>query len=234
MIAPASLEPGDVHLWHIDLDGSTEALWPWLSDAERARAARFYRPCDRERFVAGRGLMRAILARYLGRAPAEVAFLYRTRGKPALAGADAWLRFNLSHAGGRALLGVAREREVGVDMEVVRPLDALDAVAAQVFSEAERAALEPLSSAPRTAYFYRLWTLKEAFVKGTGDGLLGEPGRFTVVPKSQGPATLRGPGTAGWSLQELPVETGFAAALAVWGAPVRIRSAGRVSCVELP
>src|SRR5688572_20859640 len=89
------------------------------------------------------------------------------------------LRFNLSHAGERALIAVSLGREVGVDIEEVRPIESLT-LADRFFAPAEFRAIEALSPAARTDAFFRCWTRKEAFIKAHGAGLSAPLDSFEV------------------------------------------------------
>src|SRR5262249_16331888 len=102
--------PDVIELCWIDLDADAPDV---LDASERERAARFAREREGRRWAAGRAALRALLGERLGLAPQEVEFAYGPRGKPATAG----VRFNLSHAGGLALVALCGEREVGVDVE---------------------------------------------------------------------------------------------------------------------
>ena len=226
--AAAVPAPGadETHVWSVDLDRHAarhDEFSATLAPDERARAERFRRAGDAARFVVARGVLRRVLAGYLGTSPRGVEFCYRRFGKPALAaaGENASLSFNLAHAGGRALVAVARGRELGVDLEAVTHDFDLAPLAARVFSPAERAELAALAEDARRPAFYRGWTRKEALLKALGRGLTGAPQAFTVslAPDAK-PQRLQltGDGRAGgWSLIELPIEAEFAAALAVEG-----------------
>ena len=113
------LESDAVHVWRASLNLSAShlhTLEATLTADECARAERFYFQKDREHFIAGRGVLRDILSRYLGREPDQLRFCYNPYGKPILAGesgGDA-LCFNLSHSHGLALYAVNRGREIGI------------------------------------------------------------------------------------------------------------------------
>src|SRR5215475_16166597 len=119
------LDEDEAHVWRASLDQPADMiakLAPLLSQDERQRAGRFYRPTDRRRFIAGRGILRKIISSYLTLAPDEVRFVYNKYGKPFISedqncGA---LSFNLSHSSGMALYAVAVGRRVGIDIEYVR------------------------------------------------------------------------------------------------------------------
>jgi 4'-phosphopantetheinyl transferase len=189
---------------------------------EHARAARFRFPQDRDRFVAARGLLRAILGGYLDLAPETLRFRYGRRGKPSLspAGAGVELRFNVSHAGDLALVAVTRSREVGIDIERIRADIDLDLLIEASCSPAEIVALNACRPQDRVAAFFTYWTLKEAYLKGVGDGLHCPPDRLTVHPQDDGrPSRLLvgGSRVEDWTVRSFAVAPGFVGAVAVEG-----------------
>ncbi|MGH7311905.1 MAG: 4'-phosphopantetheinyl transferase family protein, partial [Candidatus Rokuibacteriota bacterium] len=171
----------------------------------RERAARFHFPRDRRRFIAGRGLLRAVLARYLGTAASAVRIRGDAGRKPQLHGPDdGGLRFNVAHSEDLALYAVAWQREVGIDVERIRPELDWAALAARFFSPPERAALAG-AGAEAAALFTRLWVAKEAYLKATGLGLAGR--------LDQAPA---------WRIAGLDVGPDYAAAVAAEGQGWRV------------
>ena len=122
-----SLLDNEVHVWRASLGLPAELIQQWsqlLSADEWQRAERFHFERDRSRFIAGRSILRTILSRYLPLAPGQIEFCYGPHGKPALSGAcgDQSLCFNLSHSADMALYAVTRDRQIGVDIEQVRPV----------------------------------------------------------------------------------------------------------------
>ncbi|MBI5877499.1 MAG: 4'-phosphopantetheinyl transferase superfamily protein [Chloroflexi bacterium] len=215
------LAPGSVHVWRVALDGPLNAAAAnSLSSAERERAARFHFVRDRERYIAAHGALRAILARYLNADPAALVFAAGSYGKPYLV--DQALSFSLSHSGEMALVGVALEHEVGVDVERVRAVADLAAVAARFFSLVELSVWRALPAPAQTVAFFACWTRKEAYMKARGEGFAlpassfdvslapGEPARLLAV---QGDAAE----AARWSLVALDAGAGYEAALAFAG-----------------
>jgi 4'-phosphopantetheinyl transferase len=166
-LAAPPLLPGEIHVWRLGLDGAPddEAL---LSEAERARAARFRFADHRDRYVAAHAGLRRVLAAYLDVPPASLAFAAGDGGKPALPGT---LRFNLSHSDACALVAVAREREVGVDVERLRAVPEALSIARRYFSDSEAASLLGCEGEARDRAFFTLWTRKEALLKLRGLGL---------------------------------------------------------------
>ena len=143
---PSPPEAGEVHLWLAALDQPPEArewLGGLLSAEERERAGRYRVARVRDQFVAGRGLLRLLLAGCLGADPREIPIVYEPNGKPVLGPGES-LQFNLSHSEGRALIAIGRGGRVGVDLERVRPLANIDVLVERFFSPRERAAYRRL------------------------------------------------------------------------------------------
>ncbi|MGH9901782.1 MAG: 4'-phosphopantetheinyl transferase family protein, partial [Pyrinomonadaceae bacterium] len=155
-----SLGSDEVHVWRAALDRPAaliESLWASLSADERARAARFHFRKDRDHYVVARGVLRMILARYLNAEPGALRFRYNSYGKPALAVGDGGqpVRFNLSHSGGLALYAfTASGRELGIDVEGVRPDFASDEVAGRFFSSREIEELRAQAPEDRADAFF--------------------------------------------------------------------------------
>jgi 4'-phosphopantetheinyl transferase len=224
---PVKLAADEVHLWRVDLEAtaSDEAQWSAiLSDDERARAARFHFQIHRQYFTAGRALLRNILAAYLAAEPKELAFSYSTKSKPALAGAHAnRLAFNVSHSGDVALIAVTRNRQIGVDVELIRHDFDTAAIATRFFSDAEQGQLAALPPEQRHEAFFRCWTRKEAYIKATGEGLSLPLRQFdvSIEPRSQNALLATRPDASeskGWSLRDIVVKPGYAGAVCVSGA----------------
>jgi 4'-phosphopantetheinyl transferase len=198
-----------------------------LAPEERARAARFVFERDRSRFVAARGLLRQILAAYLGAPPEALRFCYSARGKPFLEQAEAGLEFNLAHSGGLALYAVAGNRPVGVDLERIRAEIDVEGIAARFFSPKEAAALRAMPQAERLPAFFRCWTRKEALLKAWGEGLPFGLDRFSVSLDPQQAAMVETPlearEAAEWRLWPLEPAPGYVGALAVRGSRFRVR-----------
>lgn len=151
------------------LPGPDESLLDLLDDAERARAGRLRFERDRRRFILRRGVLRVLLARQSGVAPARLRFTRGACGKPALHGSD--LRFSASHSHGVALYAFAWGVELGCDIERRDGRIAATDTARVWFAPGEIAELRRLPPGRREAGFFRCWTRKEAYVKALGLGL---------------------------------------------------------------
>lgn len=146
-----------------------------LLDAhELARMQRLVFARDRHRFLISHALLRCVLSLYGGNAPAAWRFVAGAHGKPALAPGPVSLAadFNLSHSGSYALLALSAGCELtGIDIEFHRPARNFHGLAQRNFASSEAARLAGLAERELEGEFYDIWTLKEAFVKATGEGL---------------------------------------------------------------
>jgi 4'-phosphopantetheinyl transferase len=166
-----TLEDGVVEIWRADLDRAERRLEDSLMPAERERAARFKADSAGKRWARGRGILRELLGRYLGRDPATIELSLGPNGKPEVAGEDR-LGFNLSHSEGTALFAFALDTAVGIDVELRgrRLRDPLGA-AARTLGEAELKRLQDLAPERRAAAFLRSWVRHEAALKCRGAGI---------------------------------------------------------------
>jgi 4'-phosphopantetheinyl transferase len=221
------LPEDEVHLWRADLDQpapQVERLAQTLAPDEQIRADRFHFERDRQYYIVGRGVLRTILGWYLKREPGELHFNYGPRGKPALPDIlnQGRICFNLAHSQGLALYGLARGRDIGVDLEYIRPVSDMGEIARRFFSAQENAALLALPPDQRQEAFFNCWTRKEAYLKATGDGLAQPLDQFDVSLGPEEPARLlRITGqshlAARWSMLALKPARGYVGALVVAG-----------------
>ncbi|WP_203076426.1 4'-phosphopantetheinyl transferase family protein [Falsiroseomonas ponticola] len=181
-------------------DAATLSAWhAALEPAEQARAARFVSDLDRHAYIAAHALARRMLAEAGGLAPDTWRFVEGPAGKPEVAPKHGmpWLRFNISHTRNLVACAVARDDDVGLDVEDLTRREAGEGIAERFFAPSEAAMIAALPRAERHEAFLRIWTLKEAFVKATGEGIamglenfgftLGEPPALAFAPASTGP-----------------------------------------------
>lgn len=203
------LEPGEIHVWALNLDATpVQREWDDLSAEECARARRFVFPRDRDRYVRAHATMHTLLGAYTGTTAAEIRLITTSRGKPELSpeqNANA-IRFNLSHSAGVGIFAAARGHQLGVDVEVIRPIGT--DVAEHHFSRRELATLGNLANEDWLRGFFRCWTSKEALLKGEGMGLNlpldafdveADPGLPPAFLGCREPARI----SKGWRLVEL-------------------------------
>ena len=173
------LAPG-FELWALDLMAPPRPEeTTTLSAPELHKAARFVFERDRRRYLAAHGQLRRLLAGYTGVAGARLEFIEGPFGKPALAGLAA-CSFNLSHSEDAGMLLMAPHGELGVDVEVLRPMRDALALAERNFSRTENAELRAVAEQNRDHAFLTGWTRKEACLKAIGSGLSIAPDIFTA------------------------------------------------------
>lgn len=213
----------EVQVWKAGIH-MAEALRPLLPKEELQAMERFVRLADRRRFIVGRGLVRWLLAAYLGREPSSLRLRANSYGKPEMpaCGAEERIEFNVSHSGDLVLMALARGRRVGVDVERVQPELVCESVMATAFSAAEKKAVQSTPDAARTRAFFACWTRKEAYLKALGYGLSLPLGCFDVSVDPDGEAELLAvrpphPRSRQWSLRSLDLGAGYQAALAAEG-----------------
>ncbi|MEX2468800.1 MAG: 4'-phosphopantetheinyl transferase superfamily protein [Pseudohongiellaceae bacterium] len=227
---PVSCPGKELHLYSADFadfDAAEVAAsgLDWLDAHEQRRYRRYHLRRHRERFLLGRVLLRQTLSRYAAASPAQWQFVENAWGKPALARQPAAgpLHFNLSHSGTRLLLAVGRHELLGVDVERSDRPRRLRRIARRYFSATEVAALLALPEAERLPRFYRLWTLKEAYIKARGSGLALGLARFSFDFEAAGTLAFSAdPGLqeqpAAWQFWQFPLAADYEAAVAGRGA----------------
>ncbi len=210
----------DIWIWpQTGSDGPVADAIAMLSADELDRARSFVRRDDGDRFATTRARTRQILSHYLSVPPTDLQLATSARNKPTLPGGPA---FNLSHAGGLAVLAVVpgrseAETPVGIDIEAHRPVE--PRVAEISFSAAEQAEIATLTGQDWTDAFFRCWTRKEAVTKALGLGLYLDLGSFDVTTGAQEPARLTrigpdSPPVKAWSLRHFELSPTMPGALA--------------------
>ena len=168
---------GEIHVYGLSLplfpSDSIPRLLSLLDDDERERAARIRHPATQHSYTVVRACLRALLGRYLSIDPRSIRFVLGEKGKPRLAGTDPdqGLVFNVSHSGECGLIAFATNTALGVDVERQRMMTDMEGIAQRCFSASEQAFWMALPPEHRLEAFYTLWCCKEAFVKGTGQGI---------------------------------------------------------------
>ena len=232
------LAADQIHVWRVALNQNPERiseLIEVLSADECARADRFHFQKDRNQFIESRAALRLLLSQYLKLPPIALTFSLAAHGKPALSPglSNSDLRFNLSRRDGLALIAFTEGREIGIDVELVRPDLDLFEIAEVSFSDSELSSLRSLPENLQAEGFYNCWTRKEAFVKAVGEGLSfplkqfdvsltpGQPARLLSVRVESSSDGIQAADS--WTLQDVPVADGYVAALAFAGSAAAVR-----------
>jgi 4'-phosphopantetheinyl transferase len=191
MSDPAPAQP-TVELWWGSVAAAVPhlpALLDLLDADERCRADRFRVEAGRQRFVAARAMLRRLLAGRLDVPPQSIRLATGPRGKPALADPTAGApHFNLAHSGDLAAVALA-SRELGVDVEALRPFPRAGRFAARFFAPSEQSWLLAKPEGERGHAALKLWTFKEAYLKAVGSGIAIALASVEVDPER--PALLR-------------------------------------------
>ena len=176
-----------------------------LSDEELLRVARFHFERNRRESTVSRALVRATLARYLGRPASSFAYRLGPYGRPHVEPPCA-LDFNATNHPDLVACAVTRSGIVGVDVEPLARGEQILGVAESVFSLPERAALDALSGDLRRDRAVSLWTCKEAYIKACGLGLSGPLQQIVVSYPPGARPTIR-------FLDEVDVPDGWSLAM---------------------
>lgn len=205
----------EVGVWRVELDrkpSAADALYGLLSEDERRRLARLRFEEDQRRFIVAHGALRALVGHCLDRPPGQIRFVRNPFGKPTLSSEyRTALTFNLSHSRGLALIAIASDANVGVDVEYVTEDAETLEIAHHWFSAAETLELRRMPSRRREQAFFDLWTRKEAWAKARGDGLSMPASVFAAGPEDD------------WSVFSLRPAPGYVGALAIKGSEWQLR-----------
>ena len=222
-VADNRLVADSLHLWRLSLDINAdeyERLASVLDEQEWQRANKFKIVQARSRFVAGRGLLRLMLAWYLSVAPTTIKIEQGEHGKPRLVGStpDHGLVFNVSHSRDLALFAFAHDQKFGVDLEYRRNIKNIRGMVRRCFSDRERSEWDSSDLSQRQRLFFSFWTAKEAMIKADGRGLaLGvqrcELQHTPALGYIELPENCGAPSE--WALHGVDCGAGFSGALAI-------------------
>ena len=170
-----TLERDHIDVWRISLAPvkTKRNLASILSKDEISRAKRLVNKTKGNRFLMSRLALREILSRYIGVEPQKITFRYSEQGKPSLDPSinERSIEFNLSHSENMMLLAISRAKQVGIDIEAIRPMHISDGLLRNYFSSLDAESLSGISQQNKLATFYELWTRKEAHAKACGLGI---------------------------------------------------------------
>ncbi len=190
------LHPRHLHLWLVDQrtlsDDTLNSCRQWLSDEEQEKLAQYKKPGLARRYLATRATARHCLSQYSDSiGPKDWQFGTDDNGKPRLENSNMALEFNLSHSGDWVVMAIT-EHPVGVDVEHItrKTSHSLLQIAQHYFHRDEIRQLETLEGDQQRLYFYQLWTLKEAWLKGVGTGIATGLDRVCLSLQPDGAVSL--------------------------------------------
>ncbi len=218
------MQPGQVQVWGVSLD--MEEPEParavrLLSREEQERVTRLIPGRHRQQFIAAHAVLRVVLSRYCGERPQELIIEKTASGKPFLP-LRASVRFNLTHSHGRALIAIAGDREVGIDLEKIRREVAVERLARRFLSTQDQVFIESGEPSQKHERFLQVWVAREAVFKAEGRGItfplhhdhveLSNDGKEGRLIRGKG-----GPEGTDVPIRYLPLETGWVGAVAAEG-----------------
>ena len=173
---PPFLQKNRIHIWsalYRDLDRHYKVLSCITSHEERYAASLFRNTADSRKYVLRHGLLRIILGNYTHHDPEGVSFSTGKNGKPELGPQSGYaeVSFNLSHTSEMVIIGITRSQRIGIDIVKMDPSYQYHDIAEYVLTPAEKAFLQRIEPARKHQAFFRIWALKEAILKATGDTL---------------------------------------------------------------
>ncbi|QRF32711.1 4'-phosphopantetheinyl transferase family protein [Bacillus safensis] len=174
------------HLDEIDARQQIERLKPFVSSEKRAAAERFRFLIDARRTLLGEVLVRQTIHDMYDLPMDQIVFETECNGKPVVRHLPSF-HFNISHSGNWVVCAVD-DAPVGIDIEEIKPIDL--AIAKRFFSADEHQDLLSQPAERQEAYFFHLWSMKEAFIKLTGKGLSYGLSSFTARLSEDGQAEL--------------------------------------------
>lgn len=177
-----TVRANEVHLWQVGVNeilrnNCFNRLASFLSNEERSRVDAYRSRSRQQLFVIGRGTLRLILSALLpGIAPESIRFITSAHGKPALENSTSQLQFNLSHSHDTIIIAITRGRAIGVDVEFMKTRSTMTDIAQYYFHRYEwQAIVKAIESGDKRNalhQFYKVWSLKEAFIKAEGKGMI--------------------------------------------------------------
>ncbi len=144
--------------------------WALLDSQEQRIATRFKLKLLHERYVICHGLLREVLANYIGVSADSLCIDKAEFGKPYLKDYPE-INFNMSHSGDCFLIALGENCQVGVDIESYKPRSTWEGLVKKCFAQEEIDYWMSLDPKQRGAAFYDIWVQKEAFVKAVGQGI---------------------------------------------------------------
>ena len=216
------IEDNQVHVWQVRID--TSSFYPkdisiTLSEDELERSGKFKFQKDREHFILRHYQLRLILSKYCDCHPHEMKFRYNSFKKPFIFSPKCkGIKFNISYSHDFMVVGLNKEKDIGIDIEKVHEIHDLETVAVNNFSSQELKILN--DTLDKTNTFFKIWTRKEAFIKATGKGMYYPLKSFCVNINSSGsyehPVIFKHPIKSKlWRIAELNTSDGYIASLAI-------------------
>lgn len=157
----ADMDSSDIHL---------PTLEAWLSCEEKTKAKGFTGEVLKSRYIISHGILRLLLSKYLLAEPVDIQYDYNEFGKPFCRN-NTKLYFNMSHSNQYVCYVFSESAVVGIDLEYKKEIPELERFLSEIATPQEILALSTIKRAEKMNYVYKIWTIKEAFLKALGLGL---------------------------------------------------------------
>jgi 4'-phosphopantetheinyl transferase len=146
--------------------------YQYLSQDEKNKYHKFYFEKDKRLYLLSHTMLRLVISQYLGCSTKALKFGSNKYGKPYLLDYPE-CHFNLSHSKQAVALVVNQglDLSLGVDIECFHDRGETLNLATNYFSQAECVLLNSYAYSDRNEIFFKLWTLKESYIKAIGKGL---------------------------------------------------------------
>ena len=176
-----NLISNEVLLWYFNIDEALQnhtvsGLCKLLNKEECSRMMGYRSEKRRNLFIASRAALRLILGYFLHeKSPDAIKFSFNTSGKPFLDDASSQIQFNLSHSHDCVVIGITKNSAIGVDIEFMQARSRMLDIAEHYFHHSELKAINNAlvteGNVVALRLFYKIWALKEAFIKADGRGM---------------------------------------------------------------
>ena len=216
-----SLSKDHIDIWLCDLkqlSGDINNYYSILSEDERERADNLKVEDKKQQFIITRGALRQRLGLLTNIDPKDFVFEYLEHGKPVLANNHQYtdITFNVSHSNDLALIAIAKEQNIGIDIEKINHESDHQALMTRFFSKAEQTEFQTIPDVNKARAFCACWTRKEAFIKAVAYGVSYGLDKFDVAvdPEDQTPnINLHKPLDETWLAINLPINNEYMACL---------------------
>lgn len=174
------LEKNDIHVWVIEWKKAqkwSKQRWECLSEEQKNEVRRYRFHDDKMRSLVSKTVLIELLEHYLYLPHSDFQIKKGTYGRPYIKSKKKGfsIQFNISHSGIIVMLAFGRCKTLGVDVEMIKPLNNYKELAKNLYSLEEYLIIE------NAVDFFRCWTKKEAYLKALGTGLNKRLNSFSVV-----------------------------------------------------
>ncbi len=168
------LDEKSLHIWWSDLDQPQRIVDNYLtllSSEEIKRISKYNTLLLRNRQVMSRAILRKILSLYLKTNATKIEFIYNKYGKPFVraGNGDDSIKFNISHSENIGMFAFSLNG-LGIDIEKNKEYIEIDGIKEICFTNFEKKWYDNLNKKFQLETFYKIWTIKEAFIKAIGEG----------------------------------------------------------------